>query len=78
MSLQDYLNENHELTFKQLFDGLTTIIPPHVELRLKIVEATGMAETTFWYKLKNDKFKQEEKQKIAELLNQSVNTLFPC
>lgn len=77
MSFKDYF-KNEKLSLKQLYGKLKTVKPQN-DFRDKVLEATGMAETTFWQKMKGDRsFTDEEKQQIAQVTGRPLNQLFPC
>lgn len=77
MSFKDYF-KNEKLSLKQLYGKLKTVKPQN-DFRDKVLEATGMAETTFWQKMKGDRsFTDEEKQQIANVTGRPLKQLFPC
>ncbi|MFA6400919.1 MAG: hypothetical protein WCX31_04730 [Salinivirgaceae bacterium] len=76
MSFKDYF-KNEELSFSDFFEKLKKS-NPHVELRKACIEATGMPDVTFWYKLRENKFDEQEKEQIAKVVGRPVKELFPC
>jgi len=77
MSFKDYFKKE-KLSLTELYKKLKTVKPQN-DFRDAVLKATGMAETTFWQKIKGERnFTQEEKQQIAEVSGRTIKDLFPC
>ena len=77
MSFKDYF-KNEELTLTDLYSKLKSVKPQN-DFRDAVLKATGMAETTFWQKIKGERtFTDDEKIKIAEVSGRPLTELFPC
>lgn len=76
MNFKDYLG-NEDLTFEAVLKKLKKV-NPLTELREECIKATGMAEVTFWYKIRNGfTFSEQEKTLIANVIGKPINVLFP-
>jgi len=62
------------MTFDGRYDKLKN---SHIELRDQICKMLKIAEETFYYKRKNTSWTPAEKIVIAQLMNDSVEILFP-
>jgi len=76
MNNQEIKEKSTELNFRDYFFGLPDT-SPRVDLRETIRAKLLMPQTTLYDKIRNNRFTMAEKIIIAEIIDQSVETLFP-
>lgn len=65
-----------QLSFRDLFYSLPET-SPRVDVRDKICNKLGVAVSSLYDKIRNNRFTKSEMMVIADLLEQPIETLFP-